>query len=163
MTDTSTRLWAGLFVLVVFVAGLAAGVVVIRLSPGPEAGFGRPGAPGRPGGSPPARMNERLIDRMAAAGMDLTPEQARQLRAVFATRQGRLRDMNEEIRGLFEAQQVQMNADIAEILTPDQMEVFDSEIVRMRRQPRGPRGRGGRGTRGGRGRGLPRSGPGPPP
>ena len=166
MTDTSTRLWAGLFVLVVFVAGLAAGVVVIRLSPSPEAGFGRPGAPGRPGGSPPARMNERLIDRMTAAGMDLTPEQDRQLRTVFASRQGRLRDMNEEIRRLVETQQVQMNTEIAEILTPEQMAVFDSEIVRMRRQPRGPRSRGSRGGwggRGGRGRGLPRGGPGPPP
>ena len=164
MTDMSTRLWAGLFVLVVFVAGLAAGVVVIRLSPGPEAGFGRPGAPGRPGGPPPARMNERLIDRMAAVGMDLTPEQDRQLRTVFASRQGRLRDMNEEIRRLVETQQEQMNAEIAEILTPEQMAVFESEIVRMGRQPRGPRGsRGGRGGRGGRGRGLPRGGPGPPP
>ncbi len=158
MSDTSTRLWAGLFVLVVFVGGLAAGVAVRPwISPEPQRGFGRPGSPG---GAPPGRTTERLFDRITAAGIDLTPEQARQLRAVFATRQGRLRDMNEEIRGLFEAQQVQMNADIVEILTPDQMEIFDSEIVRMRRPPRGPRGRGGRA---GRGRGLPRGGPGLPP
>ena len=154
MSDTSTRLWAGLFVLVVFVAGLAAGVVVRPwLGPGPSRGFGPRGMVGRPAAD---RMTERLLDRIAAADIDLTPEQDRQLRAVFATRQSRLRDMNEEIRGLFETQQADMNAEISAILSPEQMEIFDNEVVRMRRLRGGARGRGGP-------RGRLRRGPGPPP
>ena len=152
MSDTSTRLWAGLFVLVVFVAGVAAGVVVRPwLVSGPTRAFGP-----RPlvGGPPPERMTDRLLDRIAAADIDLTPDQDRQLRAVFATRQRRLRGMNEEIRGLFETQQLQMNGEISAILTPGQMEIFENEIVRMRGRHRGPRGRG-------RPRGRPRRGPGP--
>ena len=153
----STRLWAGVFVLVVFVGGLAAGVAVKPwISPEPQREFSRLG---RSGGPPPERMTDRLFDRILEAGIDLTPEEARQLRAVFATRQGRLRDMDEEIRGMFEAQQVQMNADIAAILTPEQMEIFEREIVRMRRPPRGSRGPRGRGGFGGRSR----RGPEPPP
>ena len=153
MADTGTRVWAGFFVLVVFVAGLAAGVVLGPwISPGPPRGSG---TPGRLGGPPPERMTERLLDRIAGAGIDLTPEQDRQLRAVFATRRSGLRDMNEEIRGLFENEQVQMNAEISAILTPEQMEIFENQIVRMQRQRRGLRGRGGP-------RGRPRRGPGPP-
>ena len=153
MADTRTRLWAGLFVLVVFAAGLAAGVVVRPwISPVGPRGFGTPGPPVGP---PTERMTRRLFDRIGAADIDLTPEQDRQLRAVFQTRQRRLRDMNEEVRGLFETQQEQMNAEIAEILTPEQMEIFENEIVRMRPERRGPGGRGGR-------RGRPRRGPGPP-
>lgn len=154
MSDTTTRLWAGLFVLVVFVAGLAAGVVIRPwFGPGPTREFGPRGLVG---GRSPDRMTERLFDRIAATDIDLTPEQDRQLRAVFATRQSRLRDMNEEIRGLFETQQADMNAEISALLTPAQMEIFENEIVRMRRQRGGPRGRGGL-------RGQPRRGPGPPP
>ena len=156
MSDMSTRLWAGLFVLVVFVAGLAAGVVVRPwLGPGPMRGFGPRGMVGRPA---PDRMTERLLERISAE-IDLTPEQDRGLRAVFDGRQQRLREINKEVRDRFETQQAQMNAEIAAILTPEQMEIFQNEILSMRREGgrRGPRGRGGRG------RGLPRGGPGPPP
>ena len=153
MNDTSTRLWAGLFVLVVFVAGLAAGVVVRPwLGPGPSRGFGPRGVVGRP---PLDRVTERILANIA----DLTPEQDQDLRAVFDGRQQRLREINEEVRDRFETQQAQMNAEISAILTPEQMEIFENEILSMRRERgrRGPRGRGGRG------RDLPRRGPGPPP
>ncbi len=156
MSDTSTRLWAGLFVLVVFVAGLAAGVVVRPwLGPGPTRGFGPRGMVGR---AAPDRMTERLLERISAE-IDLTPEQDRGLRAVFDGRQQRLREINKEVRDRFETQQTQMNAEISAILTPEQMEIFQNEILSMRRERgrRGPRGRDGRG------RGLPRGGPGPPP
>ena len=159
MDNTSTRLWAGLFVLVVFVAGLAAGVLVRPwLSPGPQRGFGPPGLVGRP---TPDRMSERLLDRISA-DIDLTQEQAQRLRAVFDARRRRLREINREVRGRFETQQAQMNSEISAILTPAQMEIFENEIVRMRRQRRGPRGRGEPRGRGGP-RGRPRRGPGPPP
>ena len=153
MNDTSTRLWAGLFVLVVFVVGLAAGVVVRPwLGPGPSRGFGPRGVVGRP---PLDRVTERILANIA----DLTPEQDQDLRAVFDGRQQRLREINEEVRDRFETQQAQMDAEISAILTPEQMEIFENEILSMRgeRGRRGPRGRGGRG------RDLPRRGPGPPP
>ena len=153
MNDTRTRLWAGLFVLVVFVAGFAAGVVVRPwLGPGPSRGFGPRGMVGRP---PLDRVTERILANIA----DLTPEQDQDLRAVFDGRQQRLREINEEVRDRFETQQAQMDAEISAILTPEQMEIFENEILSMRRERgrRGPRGRGGRG------RDLPRRGPGPPP
>lgn len=161
MSNMSTRLWAGLFGLVVFVAGLASGVLVRPwLSPGPQRGFQPPGLVGGP---PPGRMTERLLERIAA-DIDLTSEQDQRLRTAFDGRQRRLREINEEVRGRFETQQEQMNAEISAILTPEQMEVFENEIVRMRQQRRGlrgPRGSGGRGGRGGS-QGRPRRGPGPP-
>ena len=153
MSDRSTRLWAGLFVLLVFVAGLAAGVVVRPwLVPGPPRGFGPRGLVGRPS---PDRMTERLLERISAE-IALTPEQGQRLRAVFDGRQRRLREINEEVRGRFETQQAEMNAEISAILTPEQMQIFENEILSMRRLRGGARGRGGP-----RGRG--RRGPGPPP
>ena len=140
MSGTNMRLWAGLFALIVFVAGLAAGVAIRPwIGPGSLPVFG---PPDRPGGPPPARMTERLLDRIGA-DLDLTAEQDQQLRAVFETRQGRLRAINEEVRGRFESEQAQMNAEITGILTPEQLEIFANEILRMRQDRRGPRGRGG--------------------
>ncbi len=156
MSDTNMRLWAGLFVFVVFVAGLAAGVAVSPwLSPGPTRGIGPRGMGGRP---TPDRMTERLLERTSDS-LDLTEDQEQRLRAVFAGRQQRLREINEQVRERFETQQAQMNAEIASILTPEQMEIFENEILSMRRE----RGRRGAFGRGGRGRGLPGRGPGPPP
>ena len=158
MSDTSTRLWAGLFVLLVFVAGFAAGVVV-RPWLGPEPGPSRGAGPrGLVGGPAPDRMTERLLARISV-DIDLTSEQDERLRAVFDGRRQRLREVNEEVRGQFEFQQVEMNSEIAAILTPEQMEIFENEIVRMRPRRGGPLGRSGRGGL----RGRPRRGPGPPP
>ena len=96
-------------------------------------------------------MTERLLDRIAD-DVDLTAEQDQQLREVFGRRQQRMRDINDEVRAQFETEQAQMNDEIAAILTPEQKEIFENEIVRMRRDRRGPRGRFGppRGPRGGR-------------
>ena len=152
MSNPSMRLWAGLFVLVVFVAGLAAGVLV---SPGPPRSVGGRGMVGRPA---PDRMTERLLDRTSAR-LDLTEDQVQRLRAVFDGRQQRLREINEQVRERFETQQAQMNAEIAAILTPEQMEIFENEILSMRQE----RGRRGGFGRGGRGRSMPGRGPGPPP
>jgi Spy/CpxP family protein refolding chaperone len=152
MSNPSMRLWAGLFVLVVFVAGLAAGVLV---SPGPPRSVGGRGMVGRPA---PDRMTERLLDRTSAR-LDLTEDQEQRLRAVFDGRQQRLREINEQVRERFETQQAQMNAEIAAILTPEQMEIFENEILSMRQE----RGRRGGFGRGGRGRSMPGRGPGPPP
>ena len=159
MNRTSMRLWAGFFVLVVFSGGLAAGFAVRPwFEPDPPRGFR-----GRGGASPPsARMTERLLDRLddrLDADNALSDDQRERLSEVFEARRLRFREITAGVREQFEAEQAQMNAEIATILTAGQMEVFESRIVRMRRDRRdrfGPGGRdGGRGPRGAR--------PGPPP
>ena len=150
MNRTSMRLWAGLFVLVVFSGGLAAGFAVRPwFDPEPPRGFrGR-------GGPPPssARMTERLLDRLDA-NLELSDDQRQRLREVFEARRLRFRELDASVREQFEAERAQMNAEIATILTAEQMEIFESRIVRMRRDRRdrfGPRGPdGGRGPRGDR-------------
>ncbi len=150
MNRTRLRLWAGLFVLVVFSGGLAAGFAVRPwLDPEPPRGFrGR-------GGPPPssARRTERLLDRLDA-DLALSDDQRGRLREVFEAGRIRFRELNAGVREQFEAERTRMNAEIATILTAEQMEVFESRIVRMRRDRRdrfGPRGPdGGRGPRGDR-------------
>ena len=135
------RLWAGLFVLVVFSAGLAAGFAMRPwIDPDPPRG-GR--FRGRGESPPSARMTERLLDRLDAAA-ELSDDQRRRLRDVFEARRLRFREISAGVREQFEAERAQMNAEIAAILTAEQMEVFESRIVRMRRDrggrfgPRGP-------------------------
>ena len=149
MNRTSMRLWAGLFVLVVFSGGLAGGFAVRPwFDPEPPRGFR-----GRGGPPPSARMTERLLDRLDA-NLELSDDQRQRLRDVFAAGQQRFRELNAGVREQFEAERARMNADIAAILTAEQMEIFESRIVRMRRDRRdrfGPRGPdGGRGPRGDR-------------
>ena len=140
MNSTSMRLWVGLFVLVVFVAGVAGGVALrpwVASDLQPE--FGRRG-PRRGGGAGPAAG--RLFDRISA-DIDLTADQGQQLRAVFETRGQRMREIDQEVQDLFETERAQMNAEISEILTPEQMEIFKNEIVLMRGRLRSPPWRGG--------------------
>ena len=149
MNRTSMRLWAGLFVIVVFAGGLAAGFAVRPwFDPDPPRGFR-----GRGGPPPSARMTERLLDRLDA-NLELSDDQHGRLREVFEAGRQRARELNAGVREQFEAERARMNADIAAILTAEQMEIFESRIVRMRRDRRdrfGPRGpAGGRGARGGR-------------
>ena len=150
MNRTSMRLWAGLFVLVVFSGGLAAGFAVRPwLDPEPPRELRGRGGP--PPGS--ARRTERLLDRLDA-DLELSDDQRGRLREVFEAGRIRFRELNAGVREQFEAERTRMNAEIATILTAEQMEVFESRIVRMRRDRRdrfGPRGPdGGRGPRGGR-------------
>ncbi len=143
MNSTSMRVWAGLFVLVVFVAGVAGGVALRpwmplgQEEPGPW--FGQRGPRGeRPPGPPTGRLLERI-----AGQIELTEDQDARLREVFESRGQRMREINEQVRGLFETERTQMNDEIAAILTPEQMETFDQEIVRMRGMRGRPGGRGG--------------------
>ena len=149
MNRTSTRLWAGLFVFVVFSGGLAAGFAVRPwFDPESPRGFR-----GRGGPPPSARMTERLLDRFDA-DLELSDDQRRRVREVFEAGRIRFRELNAGVREQFEAERTRMNAEIATILTAEQMEIFESRIVRMRRDRRdrfGPRGPdGGRGPRGDR-------------
>ena len=144
MNGTMMRLWAGLFVLVVFVGGLAAGFVVRPMlssafsyrSPRPAFEPGPRFARG-PRGARRPRVTERLLDRIATQ-IALTPDQRQQLEAVFENRRQRFRRLDEDIRRQFETEQEQMTMDIATILTAEQMEVFENEIIQMRRDRRRP-------------------------
>ena len=131
MNRTSMRLWAGLFVLMVFSAGLAAGYVVrpwIDSDP-PRAFRGR-------GEARPSARTERLLDRLDA-NVDLSDDQRRRLREVFEAGRLRFREINAGVREQFEAERAQMNTEIANILTAEQMQVYENEIVRMGRERRG--------------------------
>ena len=150
MTDVMrARLWVGLFVLVVFVAGLGTGIVASPwLGFGPRPGFG-------PGGGPPVPpISGRMMERMASR-LDLSDEQQERLSALFDARRERYRtigrEMRREMRARFAAEQETLRAAIAEILTSEQMDLFDAEIVRMREERRrrvGDRDRRERGFRG---------------
>ena len=141
---TRTRVWMGLFVLVVFLAGLGAGVVAAPwLGFGPRPGFG----PGRGGPAVPP-IGGRMLERIGSR-LDLSDDQRARLSALFDARRERYRalgrEMRREMRARFAAEQETLRAAIAEILTPAQLDLFDAELVRLRDE-RGRRG-GGRGGR----------------
>ena len=138
-----TRVWVGLFVLVVFLAGLAAGVVAapwLGFGPRPGFGFAR-GGPERP------PLSSRLLERMSSR-LDLTTEQTARLEAVLDARRETFRTISRDMRDRIEAEREAFRSALAEILTPEQMETFEGEIVRMGEE-RGRRrgGRRGRGSR----------------
>ena len=160
MNSASMRRWAGLFVLVVFVAGMAGGVAVRPwiVSESPSVA-GQRDLRGGGRGARRAPTTGRLLDRIAS-DIGLTGEQDQQLRAVFETGRQRLREVSEDVRRQFETEREQMNAEIATILTAEQMEKFDQEIVRISRARRSRAGRGE--SRGPESRRIPRDGPAPP-
>ena len=135
--EMRTRMWASLFVLVVFLAGLGAGIVASPwLAPGPRPGFG----PGLGLGGPPVPpLRGRVLERMASR-LDMRDEQIERLSALFDARRERFRSIDREVRRemrtRFAAEQETFRAAIAEILTPAQMALFDAEIVRMAEERR---------------------------
>lgn len=147
MTDTRTRLWIGLFVLVVFLAGLGAGIVAapwLDRDGRAERGFRRDGLL-PPGGS------GRLVERMSAR-LDLGDEQAARLRALFDSRRDRFRDFRREMRERLATERESFRTALADVLTPEQMTTLEAEFLRLdNRRGRGPgpgfgnRGRDGRG------------------
>ena len=111
--------WFALFVLVVFVAGLATGVTVARyVRPDPR-GPGRPGpfAPGRP--PAPADIARRLTREL---GLD-AGQQAR-VQAVLDEAGPRLEQFRAKSMREFDALRDQMNAEIEQVLTPEQRTAF---------------------------------------
>ncbi len=140
MTATVMRLWFGVFVALVFAAGVATGVVVApRLFP-PEAGPLLPMSPGfGPGAGlrPGAPMAAPLVRRLSE-DLDLDEAQQKKLQAVFERRRERLQTFNRDVRERFETEQRDLRSEIAAILTPEQQKRFDEWLLRPPR--RGPRG-----------------------
>lgn len=147
MKDSTTRLWIALFVALVFVCGVSLGIATSAwLGPrrggdgvrgpfghGPDGRWGPP--EGRPGG-PPAFVSERIISRLEA-DPEFTSEQRERLEALFEEREQRFRAVSREMRTRFEEARISLREDIAEILTPTQMELFD-DVSRRGRLRRGP-------------------------
>ena len=142
MNAKNARLWVVLFAMVLFLSGLAAGVVLRPWFGLGLGGFAPPRAPGRVA----PRNAQALIERVATQ-IELSDQQRERLEQLFDARRQRFREINLEVRQRFEAEQEDLRAQIGEILTPAQVEIFENEIVRLgdeRRQRRG----GGRGRPG---------------
>ena len=131
------RLWVGLFVAVVFVLGMAAGLGLARVvHVGPP--FGMLFGPRRPPPPPtPAMMAERLT-----RDLGLTAEQKAQLEVVLRQGSERLQRFHAETGEAYGKLRKELDADIERLLTPEQQTKF-----RERRPGPGPRG--GRPPRGG--------------
>jgi Spy/CpxP family protein refolding chaperone len=142
MSNNRARLWFSLFVLVVFCAGLASGFVLGRHAPratdrlalgsggrGPGPLFG----PGR--GGPAGGM---LFDRLDRE-LQLTPDQKTQVRTIFNERRTRLENVQREVLARAGQERRDLQAEIRQVLTPEQQQKFDRWL---QEQPRGRRGRG---------------------
>jgi Spy/CpxP family protein refolding chaperone len=147
MNDTNTRFWIALFVTLVFVCGLSIGLALTAwVGSQPDSGPARDqfrlgGLPRRP----LVFVSERILNRLTRE-TDFTDEQREQLQALFAERASEFRELNLEMRERFESEQSRLREDVAAILTPEQMEIFES----ARRPGRARPGSGGIGPPGGR-------------
>ena len=140
MNVTRMRVWMALFFALVFVCGLALGVAA-GLWVGTRANvlaLGPPPPPER--GSERRRRGfgtERLLDRLAQEDPDFTDVQRAQLEALFETRRQAFVSVAREMRERYAEEQERLRENVAEILTPEQMEIFDTARQRLRRG-RGP-------------------------
>lgn len=138
MSDSRTRISFAIFVLVVFVAGLAAGAIIgRRLAPSPAFDVfvgpaGRPGA-----GRPPSAG--RLIDRLDRE-LQLTDEQRSRIEKIFEARRDPLERAQREMRNRMEQEQRELQTEIREVLTPEQQPKFDRWLEEDRSRFRGRRG-----------------------
>ena len=144
MSNVQTKIWISLFMLVVFLVGLGVGVVATpwlggRPRIGGMFGSGRPGPPG----GPPA-MNERLMERLSRS-IELTDEQTDRLEALFDTSRDRFREISRAMRKRFDRERDTFRTALSDILTTEQLEQFESKIVRRGEEQRRRRQRPERG------------------
>ena len=136
MSNAQTQLSISLFVLVVFLAGLGAGILGTNwVNSGPP--IGRRFGPGGPNGpSHQSSQGDRidrsfsLLDRLASS-IDLTDDQADRLEALFESQREGFREMSRMTRERFNRGRDEFHAALSEILTVEQMQRFESEFVRM--------------------------------
>ena len=147
MNVTRMRVWMAVFFALVFLCGLAVGVAgglwvgtranVWALSAPPPPERRAPG--GRAGFA-----TDRILDRLEREAPDFTDDQRARLEAVFETRRQAFTRVAREMRERYTTEQGRLRDQVAEILTPEQMEVFDDARRRFRRGPGPGRGRPGR-------------------
>lgn len=149
MSNVRTNTWIGLFVLAVFFLGLAVGAIATPwLGLGPPMGrISGPGRPARPLGPPP--MTERLIERLSRS-IELTEDQTDRLSELFDLRRDRAREIGRSMRERFDRERETFRTALREILTAEQMDQFESEIVRIDEERRRLNRRPERGRRDGR-------------
>jgi hypothetical protein len=125
MVDRASRVWFAAFVLVIFVAGLAAGMaidrVVGRRGPPPDAprAFGPFARP-----LPPP-----LVERLAA-DLDLTEAQRQEVHELLERRRSRLRALQGEVAGRFQQEQREFRTELRRILTADQATRLEEALNR---------------------------------
>ncbi len=124
---SSARWWFATFVALVFIAGMAGGVVADRvwlLRPGPGPGV-------RPDGPPRAAIAAANLDRIAAVNIDrldrelnLTAEQRAKLAPIFQEWLRRVQTLQGNARVQLRGEMRTFEAQVAGVLTPDQADRF---------------------------------------
>ncbi|MPY86553.1 MAG: hypothetical protein GEU99_01370 [Luteitalea sp.] len=117
------RAWFGVFVVLVFGAGVATGLLLHRYLEPPLAADGP--APLAEGAAP-----MRLMALMADE-LDLTPDQQRKLEAIVDARRQKVGAFRENLRVRFQREATEVGAEIGHILTPDQRKRFDALVSRL--------------------------------
>jgi Spy/CpxP family protein refolding chaperone len=138
MAFTRSSIWFAVFVLVVFLMGLATGITIDRFaSPArrPTRAVGGIGAGPRPA---------VLADRMSRE-LDLSDAQKQQLEEIFKRAAGRLETFRRDSRQEFGALSRELDAEIEAVLTPEQREKFRQMRPGRRRPPRGHKPEGAKG------------------
>lgn len=131
----TARAWFGVFVAVVFGAGVATGLLLHHYLEPPLAAD----TPPRFFVAPPgARLTTLMADEL-----ELTPEQQQQLASILAARRQKLGELRQTLRLHFEREATGVGAEIAHILTPAQRKRFEALQSEMRsrflfREPRPP-------------------------
>jgi hypothetical protein len=86
----------------------------------------------------PRLMPERIVEHMESS-LDLTPEQAEQIREIFTRRHERFDKLRVEMEPLIQAELDSIREEVSRVLTPEQLEEWTSGFDRMhRRWFRGP-------------------------
>jgi Spy/CpxP family protein refolding chaperone len=142
MSDNRVRIWFTVFVLLVFCAGLAGGIVIGRRMGPPPIGPGIPPFMGMFGGRGDGPQGPgRLIDRLSE-NLQLSSEQRTKVEAILIARRAKLEQLNQDVITRAENERRDMQAEIRAVLTPEQQQRFDKWLAES---PRGPFGRGMRG------------------
>jgi hypothetical protein len=121
VTGTPSRIWLASFVVVIFVIGMAGGILVDRLIGGPPPPFPPALGPGRAPAPPrPGPLAERL-----ARDLKLTADQRARLEDVFERRRQHMEVLQREMGERFRQEQDTLRAEIGKILNDQQMKQFD--------------------------------------
>jgi Spy/CpxP family protein refolding chaperone len=144
--NVKTRLWFGIFVALVFIAGVATGSLLERVfnrplwagMPGMPMGAtvridgGPPGFGGRGGPFAMATPAPGMLAGVFAEELKLTDDQRKQIETIFESHRPQLSVLRDSVRDKFEQERKAIDAEIEKVLTPEQRERFHEINDRMR-------------------------------